>query len=58
MVKTAALFVFFAIFAYTNLRGFGGGFTLAVLVGLASLVLAVIYFLELIGRPVQRPTQP
>ena len=51
MVKNLALFVFFAITAYYNLHAFSV-ITVQVLLGVAAFVLAVIYFLELIGRPV------
>jgi len=52
MIKLISLFLFFAITAYNTLHTFNT-ITLDVLLGLAALVLAVIYFLELIGHPVE-----
>ena len=51
MIKTIALFLFFAITAFNTLHSFDT-ITLDVLLGVSALVLAVIYFLELIGHPV------
>ena len=51
MIKNLALFIFFAITAYNDLHSFNV-ITVQVLLGVAAFVLAVIYFLELIGRPV------
>ena len=51
MIKLIALFLFFAVTAYNTLRDFNV-ITLDVLLGISALVLAVIYFLELIGHPV------
>lgn len=51
MIKTLALFTFFAITALTNVTT---SITMQLAVFIAAFVLAVIYFLDLLGHPVTR----